>query len=301
MRNREKHKEDTMKRTGIDGVFLLPAFLVFTIFLAYPVLSSFYYSMTDWNGLSPTIDFIGLDNFRKLLHDKDVWKGLQNTLLIALFVTVLQNVIGLLLALGLQKTGFVQRLLRAWYLLPALLSPLAIGYIWSYMYNPQFGVINTILEFVGLSDWTQDWLGDRRLAIYSVIGANLWQWVAFSMIIYVAGLQSIPRDMYEAADIDGAGAFSRFKNITFPLVAPAFTVNIVVTMIVGLKLFDLIFIMTNGGPGGSTENLAVMLYRQAFALNRMGYANAIALLMFAMILVFSLVQIALLRRREVEY
>lgn len=290
-----------MRRIGIDGAFLLPAFIVFTVFLAYPVASSFYYSMTDWNGLRADSAFIGLDNFRELLRDKDVWSSLSNTFVIALLVTVLQNVIGLILAIGLQGTGWIHRVLRVWYLLPALLSPLAIGYIWSYMYNPISGVINTILEFIGLSAWTQDWLGDSRLAIYSVIFANIWQWVAFSMIIYVAGLQSIPRDMYEASSIDGAGAFSRFKNITFPLIAPAFTVNMVVTMIVGLKLFDIIFIMTNGGPGGSTENLAVMLYRQAFALNRMGYANAIAILMFATILVFSLFQVAVLRKREVQY
>ncbi|GGA17088.1 sugar ABC transporter permease [Paenibacillus marchantiophytorum] len=290
-----------MKRIGIEGTFLLPAFIVFTLFLVYPVLSSFYYSLTDWNGLSSTAEFVGLDNFYKMFHDQDVWSSLYNTFIIAVLVTVLQNGIGLLLALGLQGTGWIYRILRVWYLLPALLSPLAIGYIWSYMYNPLSGVINTMLEFIGLSGWTQDWLGNSKLAIYSVIFANIWQWVAFSMIIYVAGLQSIPRDMYEASNIDGAGALSRFKNITFPLIAPAFTVNMVVTMIVGLKLFDIIFIMTNGGPGGSTENLALMLYRQAFALNRMGYANAIAILMFVMILIFSLIQVTLLRKREVQY
>ncbi|MDF2726170.1 MAG: msmF 9 [Paenibacillus sp.] len=290
-----------MKRIWIEGAFLLPAFIVFTLFLVYPVFSSFYYSMTDWNGLSSTAKFIGLDNFADMFRDRDVWSSLYNTFLIAVLATVLQNGIGLVLALGLQGTGRIFRLLRVWYLLPALLSPLAIGYIWSYMYNPLFGVINTILEFFGLSGWTQDWLGDSSLAIYSVIFANIWQWVAFSMIIYVAGLQSIPRDMYEAAGIDGAGALSRFKNITFPLIAPAFTVNMVVTMIVGLKLFDIIFVMTNGGPGGATENLALMLYRQAFALNRMGYANAIAILMFVLILIFSLIQVTLLRKREVQY
>ncbi|MCD9023784.1 carbohydrate ABC transporter permease [Cohnella silvisoli] len=290
-----------MKRIGFDGVFLMPAFMVFTLFLVFPVISSFYYSMTDWNGLSSSMEFIGLDNFQRMFQDKAVWSGLKNTFIIALLVTVFQNGIGLLLALGLQGTGRINRFMRVWFLFPALLSPLAIGYIWSYMYNPLFGVINSILEFIGLSDWTQDWLGDKKLAIYSVIFAIIWQWVAFSMIIYVAGLQSIPRDMYEASNIDGAGALSRFKHITFPLIAPAFTVNMVVTMIVGLKLFDIVFVMTNGGPGGATENLALMLYRQAFSLNQMGYANAIAILMFAIILIFSLIQVTLLRRREVEY
>ncbi|BBI36518.1 carbohydrate ABC transporter permease [Cohnella abietis] len=290
-----------MKRIGFDGVFLMPAFIIFTLFLVFPVISSFYYSMTDWNGLDSTMEFIGLDNFQRMFQDKAVWSGLKNTFIIALLVTVFQNVIGLLLALGLQGTGRINRVMRVWFLFPALLSPLAIGYIWSYMYNPLFGVINSILEFIGLSDWTQDWLGDKKLAIYSVIFANIWQWVAFSMIIYVAGLQSIPRDMYEASNIDGAGALSRFKHITFPLIAPAFTVNMVVTMIVGLKLFDILFVMTNGGPGGATENLALMLYRQAFGMNQMGYANAIAILMFVIILIFSLIQVTLLRRREVEY
>lgn len=290
-----------MKKYFVDGIFILPAFIVFTVFLVIPVLSSFYYSLTDWNGLSPDSRFIGLSNYARLLADPDVWNAMKNTLLIAVCLTVGKNALGLVLALGLQGTGRVHRVLRVWYLIPVMLSALAIGYIWAYMYSPSDGVINSLLGLFGLDGIAQDWLGNSRLAIYSIIFVSIWHFVGFTMIIYVAGLQSVPSDVYEAAFLDGAGRWSMFKNVTFPLIAPSFTVNMIVNMIVGIKIFDTIFVMTNGGPGTSTENLSILLYRQAFSFDRMGYASAIAVVMFAIILILSIVQITVLRKREVEY
>lgn len=290
-----------MRKYWVDGTFILPAFTVFTVFLVFPVLSSFYYSLTDWNGLNPNTHFVGLSNYKKMLSDSDIWNAIINTFLIALLITIGKNVLGLTLALGVQGTGKVHRVFRVWFLIPVMLSSLAIGYIWAYMYSPSDGVINTLLGMAHLNGVAQDWLGNSHLAIYSVIFVSIWHFVAFTMIIYVAGLQSIPSDIYEAAYIDGAGKWSMFKNITFPLIAPSFTVNVVVNMIVGIKIFDTIFVMTNGGPGTSTENLSILLYRQAFSFDRMGYASAIAVVMFVIILSFSFLQITVLRKREVEY
>jgi raffinose/stachyose/melibiose transport system permease protein len=290
-----------LRRYWVDGTFILPAFVVFTVFLVIPVLSSFYYSLTDWNGLNPDTHFIGFSNYTKLLTDTDVWNAIKNTLIIAICLTVVKNALGLTLALGLQGTGKIHRILRVWYLIPVMLSALAIGYIWAYMYSPSDGVINTLLRMLHLDGIAQDWLGNSSLAIYSIIFVSVWHFVGFTMIIYVAGLQSVPADVYEAAFLDGAGRWSMFKNVTFPLIAPSFTVNIIVNMIVGIKIFDTIFVMTNGGPGTSTENLSILLYRQAFSFDRMGYASAIAVVMFVTILIFSIVQITVLRKREVEY
>ncbi|MFC4303302.1 carbohydrate ABC transporter permease [Cohnella boryungensis] len=290
-----------MRKIWVDGTFILPAFLVFTVFLVIPVLSSFYYSLTDWNGLDPATQFIGISNYTKLLSDPDVWNAIKITFLVALCLTVGKNALGLTLALGLQGTGKVSRILRVWYLIPVMLSALAIGYIWAYMYSPSDGIVNTLLRTIGLGGAAQDWLGNSDLAIYSIIFVSIWHFVGFTMIIYVAGLQSVPSEVYEAAYLDGAGRWSMFRNVTFPLIAQSFTVNIVVNMIVGIKIFDTIFVMTNGGPGTSTENLSILLYRQAFSFDRMGYASAIAVIMFIIILVLSLLQIFVLRKREVEY
>ena len=290
-----------MKKYIVPAFFLLPALLVFTTFIIFPVIGSFYYSFTNWDGLSATPQFIGIKNFENLLHDETVWKSLGVTFQIAIILMLGQNVLGLALALGLQGSSWVQKVLRVWYMIPLMLSYVAISYIWNYMYDPRNGIINFLLRSVGLSNLTQDWLGNTDLAVYSVIFSIIWQSFALCMLIYVAGLQAIPKDLYEAANIDGAGKGRMFVNITFPLVAPAFTINMVVTMIFGLKIFDQIFIMTNGGPGGVTENLAMLLYRQAFTFRQMGYGSAIAIVMFLIILVVSLLQVIILRKREVEH
>ena len=209
--------------------------------------------------------------------------------------TILQNVISLVLAMLVDGTNWIFRFLRVLYLIPALLSALAIGYIWSYLYNPVFGIINTVLTDMGLSNWTQDWLGDPKWSMLSVVFTNIWQWTGLSLVIYLAGLQAIPADMYEAADIDGASKWKRFVHITFPLIAPSFTINILISIIGSFKVFDIIYVMTKGGPGTTTESLAILLYKKAFNFNEMGYGTAIAVVMFLIILVISIIQLTILR------
>ncbi|GAC1464701.1 MAG: hypothetical protein NVS2B12_05220 [Ktedonobacteraceae bacterium] len=171
---------------------------------------------------------------------------------------------------------------------------------WSYLYNPLFGFINIALEKVGLGAWAQDWLGNTHLALPSIIATNTWQWVGYSMIIFLAGLQAVPAELYEAANIDGARSWQRFRHVTFPLIAPAFTVNILLTLIGSLKIFDLIFVMTGGGPAGASESLALRLYKEAFTLNHFGYATAIGIVMSLVILAITILSLLGLRKREVE-
>lgn len=283
-----------------DSVFILPALLIFSIFFLLPVLSSFYYSLTNWNGLSPDAQWVGLDNFTRLLDDREVWKALLTTITFAITVTVVQNVLGLLLALALDGRAFMLRVLRVVFLIPALLSPLAVGNIWNYIYEPNIGVLNTALTTLGLGSMTHDWLGDPKLALASTIIAHIWQWVGISMIIYMAGLQNISGEVQEAATIDGVNARTRFWGITFPLLAPSVTINVVLAMIGTIKVFDIIYVMTRGGPGGATDTLSTLIYQKAFNFNQFGYGTTIAVVMFFFILLLSIVQLRVLQRREVN-
>ena len=294
-------RKSRLRQLRVQGLFLLPALIIFTAFVIYPILGSLYYSLTNWDGLDPNLHFVGLANFQQLLSDSSVFTDLRNTLIFAGGVMILQNGIALLLAIILD--GFLRRLpfLRVLFLIPAMLSPLAIGYIWSYIYNPLFGFLNAFLSKIGLAGWQQDWLGNTHLTLSSLIVTNSWEWMGFSMVIFLAGLQAVPTELYEAANIDGTSGWQRFRHITFPLIAPSVTINVVLTLIGSMKVFDLIFVMTNGGPGDASESLALRIYKEAFTLNHFGYATAVGIVMSLLILGLSVVNLRLLRKREVEF
>lgn len=286
-----------------DGVFLLPALMLFSLVVIYPVFSSLFYGFTDWDGVSPTARFIGLQNFQHLLTDSAFHTAFMNTLIFTVAAALLQNGIALGLALALDYlAGWVKGFagaLRVVFLIPMLLSPLAIGYLGQYMFSPTFGVLDNLLAALHLAGWTHDWLGDPQVALASVIGANLWQYVGYNMIIYLAGLQAVPRELYEAASIDGAASVQQFQHVTWPLLAPATTISLLLTLIGGFKVFDLIFAMTNGGPGYATESIVMRIYREGFQLNHFGYAAAMSITLCLFIFLLSLSLLAILRRREV--
>ncbi len=296
-RNSAWNRNARLRTLITDALFLLPACAVFAIFFAYPVISSFYFSLTKWDGINPELKFIGLANFQKLVGDRHFWTALRNTFRYAILVTVIQNTLGLILALAV--TSKVYRGFRVLFLAPPLLSSIAIGAIWSYMYAPN-GAVNSLLALAGLGEWAQDWLGNPRLALYSLIVANIWKWTGMAMIIYLAGIQAIPKTIHEAASIDGVDVWQRFRHITFPLIAPAFTINVILSMIGSLKVFDIIYIMTQGGPGRATESITTYIFSRAFEANKFGYGTAIAVVMFAIILALSLVQLHFLTQREVR-
>lgn len=287
-------------KIAFDSIFLLPALAIFSIFFLLPVLSSFYYSLTNWNGLTPDAQVIGFDNFARVFTDREVWKALLTTVTFAVIVTFSQNVLGLLLALALDGQAFVLRVLRVVFLIPALLSSLAVANIWNYIYEPNVGILNTMLTKAGLAGLSHDWLGDPNLALICTIIAHVWQWVGISMIIYMAGLQNISGEVQEAATMDGVNARSRFTAITFPLLAPSVTINVVLAMIGTIKVFDIIYVMTRGGPGGATDTLATLIYQKAFNFNQFGYGTTIAVIMFLFILFLSIIQLRVLQRREVS-
>lgn len=294
-----------MKRYSSDNVywalFLAPALLILSFFFIIPVIGGFVYSLTDWTGISKEINFVGIDNFKKLLFEDDkFYQVLLHTLLFSICITIFQNIFGLILALFLDKEFKGRNFFRMVYYLPAVLSPLVVGYAWSFIFNPNMGALNIILKKIGLGVLAQDWLGNASIALFSIIFVIVWQYAGYSMIIYIAGLQNISLDIYEAAAIDGVSRGQKFKYITFPLLAPAFTINILLTIISTLKSFDHIFVMTKGGPGYATEVISTRLYSESFTYNNMGYGSAISVVLFLLVTSVSLILLKFLRSREVE-
>lgn len=292
-------------KNKIDGMvmfsFIIPALVLYCTFFIFPALSSVFYSFTDWTGLNKEINFIGIQNYINILQDDAFSKAIKNTCLIVVIVTVVQNVAALALAEALNGNVKARNILRTMLFLPAVMSTLAVGFIWSYMYNPVDGIINELLTKAGLAFLTNDWLGNADIALYSVMFIMLWQSTGYSMIIYLSGLQSISESYYEAADIDGANYFQKFRNITFPMIAPAITINVILCVIGGMKTFDVIYATTGGGPGYETETFASVLFSKAFrGMCEYGYGTALGVVLFISILIVSNVITKLLRKREIE-
>jgi multiple sugar transport system permease protein/raffinose/stachyose/melibiose transport system permease protein len=279
---------------------LLPALLLYTGFLIGPALSSIYYSLTSWDGLSPQMKFIGLDNFAMMFQDPRFFNALKNTLLLTAVVTVAENLLALLLAVLVDRVKYFKSLLRSAFYIPVLLSGIIVGFIWTIMYNYNFGVINSLLAAWHLEFLKVDWLGRPESALFSIMLTLTWQWAGYYMVIYLAALQGVPQELTEAARIDGANRFQQFWRITYPMLAGAVTINLTLALIQGLKVFDQIAVMTDGGPGFASETLTYIIYKVAFADFKQGYGTAIAIVLFVLILILATIQINILRQREIE-
>ncbi|MDT7805314.1 MAG: raffinose/stachyose/melibiose transport system permease protein [Actinomycetota bacterium] len=277
--------------------FTVPALLLFAFVVLVPSARGIYYAFTDWDGLSPDFAWIGFGNFTEMLDDPAATQAIWHTLVIAVAITVLQNGLGLLLALGVNTTIKARNVLRVFLFAPALVTPIVSAYLWRNLLGPD-GAVNSLLGAVGLDSWRQEWLGDPDIALWSVVGVIVWQYAGYSMVIFLAGLQSIPREIHEAAAIDGAGAVRRFWSVTRPLLAPAFTINLMLSIIGGLKLFDQVYALTGGGPGHATDTLSTLIYKDAFTLGEFGYSIALAVVLTIIVSVASTGQYLGLSRAE---
>jgi raffinose/stachyose/melibiose transport system permease protein len=218
------------------------------------------------------------------------------------FIVVVQNAMGLALALAVHSRIKSRNVLRVFFFAPAVLSPVVIAFLWKYMLNPEPDAgLNAMLGFLGLDFLQQTWLGDPSVALWAIGLTVVWQFAGFSMVIFLAALQGIPRELEEAAAIDGASRFQRFHRIVLPLIAPAMTINLTLSTIGGLKLFDQVFAITNGGPGYSTETLSMLIYKQAFVFGSYGYSTAVALVLTLLVAGLALLQVRYLQSREVTY
>jgi raffinose/stachyose/melibiose transport system permease protein len=280
--------------------FALPAILVYLVVVVYPSLAGAVYAFTDWSGIGGAPNWVGLDNFKRLFTDDQSFGALRNTVLLTIFIVIVQNAVGLALALGVHAQIKSRYALRAIFFAPAVIAPVVIAFLWKYLLNPDpDSGINALLGFVGLGFLQQDWLGDPSLALWSVGFTVVWQYAGYSMVIFLAGLQGVPRELEEAAALDGAGRWTRFRHVVLPLIAPAVTINLMLSTIGGLKLFDQVFAITQGGPGYSTETLSTLIYKQAFVFGSYGYSTAVALVLAILVAAVSLVQLKYLRSREV--
>ncbi|MGY5486738.1 carbohydrate ABC transporter permease [Paenibacillus sp. ALE2] len=282
-------------------IFILPSLILYTLFVIVPTLGSVYLSFTSWNGISKDIRFIGFANFVEIWNSPRVHNALKNTLIMTISLVILENIAAIAMALMVDRIRWFKNLFRSIFYFPTLLSGIVMGFVWAMILNYNFGVVNKILDAVGLGGWTVDWLGDPKYAMLSIILSTVWKGAGYYMIIYLAGLQGIPADLSEAASIDGANGWQQFRYITFPLLAGSMTVCMVLSMISALKIFDQIAVMTDGGPGFATETLTYIIYKVGFGELRQGFGTALAMVLFVIILIITVIQVKILRKREVQY
>lgn len=275
------------------SLFLLPAVAVLGTFNFYPALYSLYLSLFKWNGLNPQREFVGLGNYQQLFQSAEFWNSLRVTLVYASGVTLIALALGLLVAFLLNQSIQGQAFYRVLYFLPVITPTVASGVVWRYLFDPSQGVINRGLAEVGIHG--PAWLNDPSWALFSVILVGVWKRVGFNMVVYLAALQGIPKSYYEAAEIDGAGVWQQFRFVTVPLLAPTTFFLIVTALIDAFQVFDLIYVMTSGGPLGSTDVVGYYLYRYGFRYSQLGFASAIAYVMFALIFMVTVIQFRLTR------
>jgi raffinose/stachyose/melibiose transport system permease protein len=282
--------------------FLILSLAIYTVLFFLPSLFSFYYALTDWNAFSDEIHFIGFDNFKDLFSADSLFVTyLTNTIIFALLTSLLKNLVGLGLALALKEGLRTRNLLRTIFFLPLTISPLIIGLIFSSIFDANHGLLNGFLSMVGLESWSNGWLIDLKYAMASVISVETWKYAGLNMIIFLAGLQTISPTYFEAASIDGANSWQKFINITFPLLIPSFMINLILNLISGFKVFDLVFVLTRGGPGNATEVLNTAVFNE-FSAGRYGSATAIGVVIFILTCVVALSTLAFLskRARQIE-
>jgi raffinose/stachyose/melibiose transport system permease protein len=281
--------------------FAVPAMAIYAFIVLYPSLAGAFYAFTDWTGIG-SFKWVGLENFKSLFSDEQSLGALRNTILLTVFIVIVQNAVGLALAIGVHTRIKSRYVLRTIFFAPAVLSSIVIAFLWKYMFNPQPDAgINALLGFFGLDFLQQNWLGDPSVALWAIGLTVVWQFAGYSMVIFLAALQGIPKELEEAAAIDGAGRYARFRHIVLPLIAPAMTINLTLSTIGGLKLFDQVFAITGGGPGYSTETLSTLIYKQAFVFGQYGYSTAVALVLAILVSALALVQMRYLQSREVTY
>lgn len=291
-----------MKISKSIYLFFLPGLFLYSIFFLYPTVSALFYSFTDWDGLSDAYQFVGIGNYERALTGDSVFrKTVGNNLKFMLMVVIFQTLAALAFAMIVLKNTKTNLFLRALYFFPTILSSVSVAFIWSFIYDPSLGILNQILELLGLHFLQQNWLGNSDIAIYSLAITQIWFHAGQMLIIFVAGLQAIPEDLYEVAKIEGASKWQTFRKVTWPLLAPSATIVIAYTTIQSFKAFDLVFAMTGGGPNNSTEIIATYIFDVAFRSYNFGYASSISVLFMIIIAFITFLQFKALRSDRISY
>ncbi|MBP1154436.1 MULTISPECIES: sugar ABC transporter permease [unclassified Paenibacillus] len=279
-------------------VFVGPALLFFTIIITIPFLMSIYYSFTEWNGVTSNVKWAGFDNFKQIiLTDKDFHRSFWFTTRFTITNVILANVLGFLLALLLSQALKTKNVLRTVFFMPNVIGGLLLGFIWQFIFVKGFA---TIGELTNIAFFQLPWLGDAPTAFWGLIIVSVWQTAGYLMVIYIAGLSNVPKELTEAAYIDGANRFQTLRHITLPMIMPAVTVCLFLTISWAFKMYDLNVSLTQGGPFNSTQSVALNIYEEAFRNNRYGLGTAKAFIFFVIVALITLVQVTLTKKREVE-
>lgn len=280
--------------------FILPAFIVYTILTVIPLAQTLGLSFTNWDGYAiKDLDFIGLENFKAVLSDRGMKSALLNTCVYSLIFPALTTVFAIPLSLALNSRMRSKNLQRAVFFFPSVPSAIILGYLWAYILAPTSnGLLNQALGLFGIRPVL--WLAHPKWAMFSVIMVNLWSVVGWHACIYLAQLQSIPTEYYEAATVDGASAWQKFRYITFPMLASAMTTSVMLLLLNSMKLYDLPFALTSGGPGTSTTMVSQMIIKTGFVEKAYGKATAMSAVFFVFIAIISIVQLKVMKKREVE-
>lgn len=287
-----------MKKNKVSFGFAVPAFIIYTGLLVIPIIMAFYISFFKWNGFNE-MEFLGLENYVNLFHDQRLGNAVINTLIIAVSVIVVVNVLGLCLAMLVNKASKVNNFFRTIFFIPFVLSAVALSFVWKSIlaYN---GVLNGLLTSLGQSDLVGNWLGQRGTALVCIIIVEIWRTLGYHMMLYLAALQSVPGDLYEACTVDGGNRWNKFRNVTLPLIVPGMSVSILMSIINELRIYDVVKIMTDGGPGYDTETVVYNIVANGFSNNIVGYSSAIAVILFLVIGVISVFVVSAMSKKEVE-
>jgi len=278
-----------VKRELIDLTFLLPALIVFVFIIIIPLISGIRYTFTNWDGMSKVQNYVGLKNYNTLFHDKDLLEPIRNTLLFTVVTVVAINVFGLIIAMATVKEFKGVNVVKSIIFIPLVVSLVLVSQMWMYVYS----------DFFSLFGWESP-LVNKSTSMLGLTAMSVWREIGLAMMIYLAALKGVPQDMYEAAIIDGANFWQRFKNVTIPFIAPAFTYCIPLWLAAGLREYEYTYIATSGGPGHSSESVAYYIYSYLFPYNKVGYGQTVAVIYLIICIVISNLVTRALRKREIE-
>ena len=284
------HNKIKIKKECMKLLFVLPAIVLFIFVVAIPFFNGIRYSFTNWDGISPSYNYIGLKNYSRFFLDENVIRPILNSLAFTVITVIGNNVLGLLIAIALKKNTFFNKIYRTLIFMPFIISLVLAGFIWTYIYSDVFYALLGVKSL----------LGNPRTVMFGVSLIGIWRDTGYVMLIYLAALHGIPDVYYEAAKIDGAGVWQTFRSVTLPMIAPAITINISLYIGWGLKVFDYVMAATKGGPGKSSETLALYVYNYTFPYNKAGYGQAAAIIMMLGIFIITAFVTKILRKKEIE-
>ncbi|MFC5529704.1 carbohydrate ABC transporter permease [Cohnella yongneupensis] len=279
--------------------FIFPALLFYAVFTLAPAFGGAWYSLTDWNGLNPTYHMVGFSNYTEAFtQDGSFIDSIWFTLKYVIFMVILQNVISLALAVFVESRGRSKVWFRTIFFMPNMISLIIGGFMWMFIFTK---VLPVVAAKLGLRFLDQSWIGDPNYSFYAILILSLWGGVGYLMVIYIAAMQNVPQSLKEAAEIDGATPFQVFRNVTLPMIYPAVTIGLFLTLNSSFKVFEAVFALTGGGPGRATQVISMNIYEEAFSFsNRFGYASAKAMILFAVVFAITMVQLTVMKRREME-